>query len=236
MGVATGRFAAVSCRIVKERFLDLNGEALNRYIQAYGEESYRSYITKLDESPIFQDGTGIVFKQLPIHDAESIIWIIVDHLLRAIPLNRKPQVNDCAIDALNAFLIHSIQLSGDSRTHLSNFTLEEWIKCLHPGLSHTAPFIRKLCRLLLVDWSLWCLKGELPDDFLHEAVKRILLEEIVRIRAENQDVRLGPKDREPDITTTIGADAGMGESKTKRKSTTILASSSKRSRIITELD
>ena len=145
-------------------------------------------------------------------------------------------MNEFAIGTLNGFLMHSISYCGDTRSNFSNFTLEAWIKCLHPGLSHTAPFIHKLCRLLFVDWSLWCLRGELPDDILHEAVKRILLEEIVRIRAENRDVRLGPKDREPVITTTIGADAGMGESKTKRKSTTILASSSKRSRIITELD
>ena len=171
-----------------------------------------------------------------MHDAESIIWIIIDHLLRAISVGGEPQVNDFAIGALKAFLVHSIENAGDSRSNFSNFTLEEWTKCLHPGLSHTSPFLYKFCQLLDVDWTLWCIKGELPNDFLHEAVKRILLEEIVRIRAENRDVRLGPKDREPVITTTIGADAGMGESKTKRKSTTILASSSKRSRIITELD
>ena len=226
----------MSCRIEKEHFLGLSGEALNLYIRAYGEENYRTYITKLNESSIIQNNTDVVFKQLPIHDAESIIWIIVDHLLRAIPVGREPQVNEFAISALNGFLMHAISYCGDTRSSFSNFSLEEWIKCLHPGLSHTAPFIRRLCRLLITDWSLWCLKGELPDDFLHEAVKRILLEEIVRIRAENRDVRLGPKDREPVITTTIGADARMGESKTKQKSTTILASSSKKSRIITESD
>ena len=157
---------------------------------------------------------GVVFLQLPVHDAESVIWIIVDHLLRAIPLGGEPQVNDFAISALNAFLVHSIEHAGDSRSFFANFTPEKWVKCLHPGLSHMAPFLYKLCLILNTDWTLWCIKGELPNDFLHEAVKRILLEEIVRIRTESCDVQLGVQDREP-IVTTICTDPGLGESNAK---------------------
>ena len=233
-----GKCARVSARDSDIRFPTLNGEPLKLYIEAYGEEKYRYYIEQFEKSPLFLKRNDTVFRQLPVHDAESIIWIIVDHLLRAIPdgVDESPEVNNAAVGALRAFINHAVEKSGDTRSCFAEYSKEDWIDCLHPALSHMAPMLAKLCELVSADWTLWCLHGHLPIDFLHEAIKRILLQEIVRIKTEKCDVPLGQEERKPIVTTTINASPGKGKSKSgvKRKSESIFASSSKRSRFDTD--
>ena len=95
-----------------------------------------------------------------------------------------------------------------------------------------------LCEFIKVDWTLWCMHGHLPMDFLHKGIKRILLQEIVHIKIEKCDVLLSQEDRKPIFRTTIHASSGNGESKSgvKRKSESVFASSSKRSRFDADWD
>ena len=234
--VTKGKCAKAIIRSSRLRFSELTGEPLKLYIEAYGEK-YRYYIDEFDKSPSSLEGdNNTVFRQLPVHDAESIIWIIIDHLLRALPEKGLPEVNDAAVGALKAFINHAVETSGDTRSGFAVYSKEDWIDCLHPALSLVAPMLTSLCRFIQVDWTLWCMHGHLSMDFLHEAIKRILLQEIVRIKTEKCDVLLSQEDRKPIVTTTINASLGKGESKSgvKRKSESMFASSSKRSRFDTD--
>ena len=233
-----GKCDRFSARDPKIRFPILNGDPLKLYTEVYGEEKYRYYIEQLEKSALFLFGEDTVFRQLPVHDAESIIWIIVDHLLRAFPDGKRPEVNDAAVGALKAFINHDVEMYGDTRSGFRKLTKKDWVNCLHPALAHMASMLVNLCEFVKLDWTLWCLHGHLPMDFLHEAIKRILLQEIVRIKTEKCDVSLSQEDRKPIVTTTINASPGKGESKSgvKRKSESMFASSSKRSRFDTDED
>ena len=233
-----GKCQRFSARDPKIRFPTLNSELLKLYTKAYGEEKYRYYFEQFEKSALFLHGDGSIFRQLPVHDAESIIWIIVDHLLRAFPDGKLPEVSDAAVGALKAFINHDIEKFGDSRSGFQILTKEEWVELLHPKLSHMAPMLVNLCALIGLDWTLWCMHGHLPMDFLHEGIKRILLQGIDHIKTEKCDVLLSQEDRKPIFRTTIHASPGKEESNSgvRRKSESMFASSSKRSRFDTDRD
>ena len=220
-----GKCARVSARDSDIRFPTLNGEPLKLYIEAYGEEKYRYYIEQFEKSPLFLKRNDTVFRQLPVHDAESIIWIIIDNLIKAIPEGGDPEVTKAASAALRLLADHPVVLFYDFRRSFIGFP--DRVQDLHPKLSHLAPMLRKLTKLLIINWTLLCIKGLLPQDILHEAVKRVFLQEIDRIRTEKCDVRLELEIRRPLVWVpkTIGASPS-----TKRKSVSVVESTSKRTR------
>ena len=167
------------------------------------------------------------FRQLPVHDAECIIWIILDFLLKAIPEGGNPEVTRVASSALKVLVNHTPEPSADSRRCFREFFSREWLHSLHPKLSHLAPMLCEFSSLLDFNWTLLCIKGLLPQDILHEAVKRVFLQEIVHIRTERCDVRLELEIRRPLVWVpkTIGASPS-----TKRKSVSVVESTSKRTR------
>ena len=226
--VAEGKCDIESNRPSYVRYPELSGEALRLYIKAYGEETYRHYIEEFYKSPSELVDHNAPFRQLPVHDAESIIWIIIDFLLKAIPTGGNPEVTQVASSALKVLANHTLEPSADSRRCFMRFS-REWLHNLHPKLTHLAPMLCKFSSLLNFNWTLLCIKGLLPQDILHEAVKRILLEEIVRIRAEQCDVSLGEEIRRPLVPApkTINASPSTAS---KRKSTSAVASTSKRVR------
>ena len=226
--VAEGKCDTFSIRRHNVRYPELSGEALRLYIEAYGEEAYRSYTEEFYKSPPDLEVDSVPFRQLPVHDAESIIWIIIDYLLKAIPGGGDPEVTESASTALKILANHILEPSADSRRCFRDFS-REWLHNLHPKLTHLAPMLCKFSELLSINWTFLCIKGLLPQDILHEAVKRILLEEIVRIRAEQCDVSLKEEIRRPLVPApkTINASPSTAS---KRKSTSAVASTSKRVR------
>ena len=223
--VVEGRCDTYSIRPSFIRYPELSGEALRLYIDAYGEETYRYYIEEFYKGPSELVDDSVPFRQLPVHDAESIIWIIIDNLIKAIPEGGDPEVTKAASAALRLLADHPVVLFYDFRRSFIKFP--DWAQDLHPKLSHLAPMLRKLTKLLIINWTLLCIKGLLPQDILHEAVKRVFLQEIDRIRTEKCDVRLELEIRRPLVSAPKIREASPS---TKRKSTSVVESTPKRTR------
>ena len=100
-----------------------------------------------------------------------------------------------ALEVFENFDTHAIASASDTRREITEFDREDWEDVLHPGLSFLAESLAHLSKFLKADWSLWK-KDDLPEDFMHEVLKRILLREIVHLSSsKDHDIRLRKKER-----------------------------------------
>ena len=178
-------------------FPELDGTALQLYIGAYGEETYQRYITKFDACSRCKAGPSEEsdVEHSPHHDMESVIWILFDSLTRAMPKDAKEMaLTGRAISVIRNFDNHVIDAASDTRHPILRFDEENWKEVLHPSLSFLAKSLANLTLFVRTDWSFW--KDELPRDFMHEALKRILLRKIDRLgSSKDHDVQLRKGER-----------------------------------------
>ena len=196
--IAKGRHDDDSSISKKLRFPELSGIALQRYTRAYGADTYESYKEEFNACSRLKERPSEMcdVEHRPHHDMESMIWILFDSLTRAQPKDAKDMcLTRLAVAVIEDFDTHVIESGKESRHEITRFDQVDWEKVLHPGLSFLAESLAHLSKFLRTDWSLW--EDELEEDFMHEASKRILLREMVRIEEHNIDDKLSDTERSP---------------------------------------
>ncbi len=171
----------------------LTSDALKVYIAAYDEEVYHLYNDKegyvhggivpdLDDEkrPPAQEK----FYHRPDHDIESVFWVLLVTLLRAQPKTRTDGVDMGKYwKAYDYFLNHTIQQpeddDEDSRAVLLGYTEAKFEKILDPGLTSLAPMLRAMAKQIRPEYAY--LDPPPPSDHLHEAMRRLLLEQILKM-------------------------------------------------------
>ncbi|KAI5119575.1 hypothetical protein M0805_006460 [Coniferiporia weirii] len=173
-------------RLRESNFPTLEGEAKQLYIRAFGQEVHDRYITAINESPRYISDTSEEkepsYKHAPYHDAESFFWVLVYELLVAWP--------ECEEDELSMgasylmFELHKHDFMNefsDIRKVLRLSDLDYWEKILHPRLLCLAETICELGSYFNTEWAYW---KDLPEDHAHEALKRLLLPAILKLKAD----------------------------------------------------
>lgn len=115
----------------------------------------------------------------PRHDVESVFWVLVCSLVRALPDGANDDPHDYAHRIFNDMLDHKIHSTSNTRDSALAWSQEEWEWSLHPKLKSLALMIVRMCGLLCINWSV----RSRPSNrlLLHQGFKRLLLMQIVEI-------------------------------------------------------
>ena len=133
------------------------------------------------------------FYHRPDHDVESFFWVLLTSLLRAQPKNSEDDANLVRYrQAYDVFLQHSIRENADldSRTGLLQFGVKQFRRALHPELHDLAPMLRKMAEQIAPEYGY--MKPPPARDHLHEAMRRLLLEQIFHMERKKQTIELAP--------------------------------------------
>jgi hypothetical protein len=162
----------------------LDGEAKALYVAAYGEDVYNKF-TDDDNDQRFHGGlnTGEAqggFLHLPRHDVESVFWTLLSSILHAYPSAGDPETTtdkrfDAALKALESHIIDKSQI--DYRDNLLGFRAYKFQEALHSDLATLAPMLESMCHQIRPEYSF--LSPAPQKEHLHEAMRRILLRQIV---------------------------------------------------------
>ncbi|KAL4246992.1 hypothetical protein AB1N83_014456 [Pleurotus pulmonarius] len=149
-----------------------------------------------DDSESEGEGEAQKFQHLPRHDAESVFWVIVVFLLRALPRGERPQKDKNSKGLLfiwDYIASHKImpypgKFPTDDRTTVLLFG--GWEHFLHAKLGRLVPMMEELVMQVKPEYSHLPTP---PDDLhLHEAMQRILLKYSVKF-AGASDIPLDAK-------------------------------------------
>ena len=123
----------------------------------------------------------------PRHDVESVFWVLVCCLVRALPDGANDTPTRRSDSIFNDMLYHKISSPQDNkRDEALRWIQVEWREALHPDLQMLAPMIDQMCQLLRINWR----DRSTPSNryLLHQGFKRLLFIQIREI-GEN-DIRL----------------------------------------------
>jgi len=171
---------------------------LDLYEAAYGRAHYEKY-SKLSRSlpQIIKSRNKLPpFAHQPYHDMESVFWILVWELSQALPSPasgnhqcQQPTLEEevAFAEVFESLQHHQFRGPKDSRYWLLSQDAEEWQATLHPGCQSVAPLLASMAEYVNIEWAHW---PQLPFDYAHEAFKRLLLREIVRLQDSGDDIAL----------------------------------------------
>jgi hypothetical protein len=167
----------------------------DEYTQSFDKMQPAKYKPKPKPKPEIGDGSlhrpRKSFLHRPHHDMESVIWVLIDGLVHAWPVGSELEITKEAKSIMLMFYNHNVDGIGDTRSGIDKIQEEQWLAILHPQLGFLAGMMAELSKFLYCDWSLWMIRSDddnkplepgvipLKPDFLHEALKRILLQAIV---------------------------------------------------------
>ncbi|THH05752.1 hypothetical protein EW145_g4568 [Phellinidium pouzarii] len=213
VAVSDGKFPDVAkvqpyLRVLE--FPNISKSAEEKYTQAYGAGRYKHYVERHDDSPITLHVTETApFEHLPLHDMESLFWLLALLLCRAQVKaegegkgkgKKKDVAATCPTsDAYKQFsesMDAHIPGSGveDTRlVYLFASSEEKWEDRLHPDLQSVAPMLHTMAKYFSIQWVYW--KPYLDWDHAHEMMTRVLLDHIVRIK--DADVIIDLKNKRP---------------------------------------
>lgn len=156
------------------------------------------------------------FKHSFVHDAESTLWVITSWLIHAIPVPRPCTAQDTP----------ETSLAPDPEGYVSSAAYQricrilyldppesrdlipaasEWRKFLHPHLPPTlATMLAEMHRYLRPEWAIFPVDNLRPDH-AHEALRRLVFKEIVRMKDAGALVEVERKRRAvpSDITKKV---------------------------------
>ena len=118
------------------------------------------------------------------HDVESIYWVLVTTLLRAQPQEVSKDVNlEKYFDTWLWFSQHVIRKGDqkDPRSDALNYDIGDWAAALDPKLSSLAFMLSAMGEQIRPEYGL--LKPP-KVDHLHEAMRRLLLEQIIAMKTK----------------------------------------------------
>ena len=157
------------------------------YIATYGEDTYEAYN---DKAPGIFHGSSFTqspddddlpqFTHRPDHDMESLFWVLLVTLTLAKPLGEPDKVTSQCSSAWKILTNHVIDNDEDSedfRNIILTTSKHAWKHILHPKLTSLTEMMHKLAHQVRPEYGL--LESEPKRDHLHEAFRRILLEQIL---------------------------------------------------------
>ena len=186
----------------------LHDSALEFYKRAWSEEYYVSWEDAIKGPEIiikaerFQNPPA--FRHMPYHDVESFFWVLFWTLIRSAPSG----VSDLEIDDedfVETYEMISKHQLGNSTDHRRHWDInEQRTSGLHTGLHSVRPMLANMWDYVNAEWITSHHDGaEPPQDHAHEAMIRILLQEIVRLE-ESDPVAIKIGCRTPRRTRYLG--------------------------------
>ncbi len=195
--VSAGRpLAAADMASSFRRMPTLSGDAKAAYVRAYKEDTYNMYCDTHDTIHGSTPPPGSAklppfeFCHRPDHDVESIFWVLLFTLLRAQPYDATEDVdlelfwttNQCLLD-------HVIQSKArfDTRDSLLTFSEETMAEALNSKLAPLSGMLADMAAQVRPEYGY--LSPSPRKDHLHEAMRRLLLQQIVGMK---DDIKLRP--------------------------------------------
>ncbi|KAK7690220.1 hypothetical protein QCA50_006872 [Cerrena zonata] len=208
--VASGRLLkdAIDTRIYS-RMPELEGKAKEVYIKTYGQDAYDAYTdvtANTYHGSKFQKPSKdipLLFSHRPDHDIESLFWVLVEVVISALPLDAVDKHPPFFVQTWNVMEQHTIiyDQPSDSRSYILNLVEDGWEETLHPKLSPIVEMMMMLTSQVRPEYGL--LDPPPKKDHLHEAFRRILLEQILAM--EDDPIPLTPNmSRKPATAQKIG--------------------------------
>ena len=206
----------------------LKGEAKERYISAYGAETYEQWCDR--DGSMHRGGppetddedADVPFKHMPHHDVESIFWTFLYALVFAQPADAPAEVSlHWTVREMKSTVLghtiqgHSERDADDSRmVFLLMSSRIAFDQSLHPALQRRGlgSLLQQLAAHVLPEYA--HLDPPAPVDHLHEAFRRILLNFIVDLDAHpDRDISLNPDTCRPleTLSTTEGGGKVLGK-------------------------
>lgn len=190
----------------------LEDEALEAYLRVYGQARY-DFASALHDNIV--NGPDIpktaTIPHLPHHDAEACFWVIVWHLILALP-----KVASCPDNVhpmshyFHNFEVHRIRdiAPSDGRAQCFEFDDTAWESILHPDLKSLAPFLRKLAEAVAPEYSRW--PGQPLDAYhLHEAMQRLVMQEIWRLKKAGDPLNVDTSCQRVPTSRNTEAETGL---------------------------
>lgn len=163
---------------------ELQGDALQSYIKAHGEERYERYSDKdgtchggtplKGNSDDMDENEYPPFCHRPEHDVESIYWSMVSALLRARTISApidKYATNGVAViwDILNNHEIpENPEPVQERRNPIVEMKKTMWVRLFCPEMHDVAVMLSDISKHVRSEYALW--SGDLHPDHLHEAI------------------------------------------------------------------
>lgn len=174
----------------------LPDEARKLYEDAYTKKTYEQY----NDPPGMTHGRkklkalhqDLGFCHLPEHDVESIYWVLFYTLLQAQPCKESPDFDlEAYWQANDIFCNHVIDENRrrDSREELFDYEAPELIEMLDPALASLAQMLVDMSEQIRPEYG--HLDPPPAREHLHEAMRRLLLKQIVAMGDE--PIKLQPK-------------------------------------------
>lgn len=108
---------------------------------------------------------------------------------------------------LKALDSHSPSMYGDTRDSIVSYSAEQWAGCLHEDASDFAPFLAGMGQLFQVDYAI---AQPAPDAYnLHEAMQRLLLQEIWRLKGLDDTFPLDTAQRDYHFDPSMPSATGL---------------------------
>lgn len=168
----------------------LTGSARECYIHAHGVPHYEMVSLMHNSQQVRRviPADRAIFS--PRHDAESCFWTLLRFFLTALPANADPVDNNLEVAkaVFRQLELHRIGPARDTRESLCSTPSNRWRLCLHRDLESFGDLLQMLGEMVQPIYE-YC-DPPLPPYHLHEAIQRILLQEICRILDAGADVRL----------------------------------------------
>ena len=168
----------------------LKGKVKELYELAYGSETYDRYCDTVWEAHgtmfknLMRAGTErkFPFVHKPHHDVESLCWVLIYMLFHVQPLERTERVNLPAFWTVRDFFHEHTEPGpiGDTRSHFVFLSIGDITNCLDPKLASVTQLIRNILQYIEPEYEL--LDPPLPPEYLHEVIRRLLLEAIYKMK------------------------------------------------------
>lgn len=180
---------------VYHRMPELEAKAKELYLKNYGQDTYDAYIdvaANIYHGSKFQEPSNAPpsFSHRPDHDVESLFWVLVFCVILALPLDADEELTQDFVDAWTVMETHAIvsDKTVDPRTYFLTIEKAGWEQMVHPKLSSLAGMMIKLADQIAPEYGY--LNPPPKRDHLHEAFRRILLEQILAM--EDNPIPLTP--------------------------------------------
>ena len=168
----------------------LTGEAKDLYVKAYGQDRYDRFTDKDTfhggKPPARQPKTLPAFVHRPAHDAESIYWTMVAALLRVHPKSAEREQFASEMVAMTWDTLHRHKIPDqpllyrDPRNEIVTMGDNDWQTHFFPEMNDVATLLHDISRQLAPEYEFWSPRP--PDDHLHEAMQRLILQYLVEHR------------------------------------------------------
>lgn len=159
----------------------------NESAGAYYQFMHTEYQHEIASIPDSVAESNMEFTHQLFHDAESTFWVIAWTLAQSARpgYQREPNPHANFRDFFYTMYQHYPTPGEDTRLVLWRSSKDYWKSILHPDLEILGTMLSKMFRYIRPEWAY---RQDLNPEHVHEALMRLLLEEIVRIDEDSEDI------------------------------------------------